>query len=351
MVSIIGHDALRVLFYGSDKFSLVSLRALLSLQLPLTVVTKHCCPVYEVAHNAGLTIKLWPFTVPKGDFDLGVVVSFGHLIPAASICACRYGMVNVHPSLLPRWRGPAPLVHTILANDERTGVSLITVAKNKFDTGAIIKQRLLKESPRNLEYRDLERLTATMGADMLTEFISDVDGALAKAYAQSDEGATKAPKIKASMAELDWQQSLLQVDCQRRAIANFEPLTTWFEKHKLRLSLLPLRQRPPDPDVSYDTMKVKKMRNDVSKSVPSSSGILCPGYVYYHKKRRLIAVLCRDGWVWVDFVCVAGKKKMTAQDFYAGFLNKSTCKVFTREPITLAEHSKSKTCTRQINEA
>lgn len=156
-------EALRLLFYGSDNFSVKSLRALRSLQLPLTVVTKSHCPVHDFATNAGLTVHHWPFTVPKETFDLGIVVSFGHLIPSASIDACRHGMVNVHPSLLPRWRGAAPLVHTILANDERTGVSLITVARNKFDTGSIVKQRLLEESPRKLEYKELEHLTGELG--------------------------------------------------------------------------------------------------------------------------------------------------------------------------------------------
>lgn len=163
MASWLGRKTLRLLFYGSDHFSLASLRALLSLKLPLAVVTKRRCPVQQVAKDAGLTIHYWPFTVPKGQFDLGVVVSFGQLIPAACIRACTHGMVNVHPSLLPRWRGAAPLVHTILANDERAGVSLITVAQNRFDTGFIINQTLLKESPRDLEYVDLERISARAG--------------------------------------------------------------------------------------------------------------------------------------------------------------------------------------------
>lgn len=163
MSARVTRQALNLLFFGSDRFSVVSLKALVSLKHPLTIVTKKDCLVNDFAKDVGLTVHYWPFIVPRDEFDVGVVVSFGYLIPSASIEACKHGMVNVHPSLLPRWRGAAPLAHTILANDERTGVSLITVAKNRFDTGLIVKQSLLNESPRTLEYSQLEGQTAALG--------------------------------------------------------------------------------------------------------------------------------------------------------------------------------------------
>ncbi|XP_022670501.1 methionyl-tRNA formyltransferase, mitochondrial-like isoform X1 [Varroa destructor] len=384
MASWLGRKTLRLLFYGSDHFSLASLRALLSLKLPLAVVTKRRCPVQQVAKDAGLTIHYWPFTVPKGQFDLGVVVSFGQLIPAACIRACTHGMVNVHPSLLPRWRGAAPLVHTILANDERAGVSLITVAQNRFDTGFIINQTLLKESPRDLEYVDLERISARagittrcrvvahlgcralckhsaiwrsyqvnvsqhsqislyqVGASLLVEFMSDVEGLLANARPQSEDGVTKAPKVNPSMGVLDFRQTITQVDCRRRAVADFEPLTCWYGRWKLRLFLLPLSQRPPDPSINDILREANSAAENAYTSDTLINGIVPPGYAFYHKKRRLLTVRCIDGWVWAEHVTVKGRRKMTAQEFYAGFLNKSDCKTFTREPLTAVHTSSQK---------
>ncbi|XP_022693066.1 methionyl-tRNA formyltransferase, mitochondrial-like isoform X2 [Varroa jacobsoni] len=342
MASWLGRKTLRLLFYGSDHFSLASLRALLSLKLPLAVVTKRRCPVQQVAKDAGLTIHYWPFTVPKGQFDLGVVVSFGQLIPAACIRACTHGMVNVHPSLLPRWRGAAPLVHTILANDERAGVSLITVAQNRFDTGFIINQTLLKESPRDLEYVDLERISARAGASLLVEFMSDVEGLLANARPQSEDGVTKAPKVNPSMGVLDFRETITQVDCRRRAVADFEPLTCWYGRWKLRLFLLPLSQRPPDPSINDILREANSAAENAYTSDTLINGIVPPGYAFYHKKRRLLTVRCIDGWVWAEHVTVKGRRKMTAQEFYAGFLNKSDCKTFTREPLTAVHTSSQK---------
>lgn len=157
---------MRLLFFGSDKFSVVSLRALIShVKEPskLTVVTKPECPVFRCASEHTLTPIIWPYKVPSNQFDLGIVVSFGHLMPTPCIENCTQGMVNVHPSLLPRWRGPAPLVHTLLNHDRRTGVSLITVAKERFDTGLIIEQRELTENPQNMEYSELHHISANVG--------------------------------------------------------------------------------------------------------------------------------------------------------------------------------------------
>ncbi|KAL3209125.1 hypothetical protein MRX96_038343 [Rhipicephalus microplus] len=156
----------RVIFYGSDSFSLKSLQTferkqvcypicrtvqgtatLKKTDIPQVVDSiKVVCPklkglVADYALKKDLPVSEWPYAVPNNTFDVGVVVSFGHLIPASSIHACKYGMINVHPSLLPRWRGAAPLVHTLLAGDTKSGISVITVAPNRFDTGKIVMQR------------------------------------------------------------------------------------------------------------------------------------------------------------------------------------------------------------------
>lgn len=169
----------KVLFYGSDSFSLKSLRALNENRLRKTsvpqVVTslsvvcpKFRTPVRGYAEQENLPVSEWPCSVPDDTYDLGVVVSFGHMIPAPDIQACKHGMINVHPSLLPRWRGAAPLVHTLLAGDTVSGVSIITVAPRRFDTGKILAQREVAVPPqiRLAAYTDM---MAVLGADMVRE--------------------------------------------------------------------------------------------------------------------------------------------------------------------------------------
>lgn len=157
---------MRLLYFGSDRFSVISLKALISYakeSVSLTVVTKPQCPVYSCAAKHNLALIEWPYKVPPNRFDLGIVVSFRYMMPTPCIENCTHGMINIHPSLLPRWRGPAPLVHTLLNHDDRTGVSLITVAKERFDSGLIIDKQELAENPQNMEYSELHELTASVG--------------------------------------------------------------------------------------------------------------------------------------------------------------------------------------------
>ena len=79
--------------------------------------------------------------MPQTKFDFGVVVSFGYLIPTNIIDSFTIGSINMHPSLLPKYRGSAPIIHTILNNETQTGVSVIELSKNKFDAGKILLQK------------------------------------------------------------------------------------------------------------------------------------------------------------------------------------------------------------------
>ncbi|KAG0423876.1 hypothetical protein HPB47_000367 [Ixodes persulcatus] len=125
-------------------------------------------PVRDYAAQESLPFNEWPCSIPRDTFDLGVVVSFGHMIPAADIEACKYGMINVHPSLLPRWRGAAPLVHTLLAGDTTSGVSVITVAPKRFDTGKIVAQQEVSVPPR-VHLAAYTDMMADIGASMMRQ--------------------------------------------------------------------------------------------------------------------------------------------------------------------------------------
>ena len=139
------HDPLRVLFCGADDFSIYSLRALHALQqsradkiASIDIVCRpdkragrglkqiQEVPIKRVAQDLGLTIhqidsfKDWS---PPPSTNLVVAVSFGLLVPARVLKAARYGGLNVHPSLLPEFRGPAPIQHTLLQRKRRTGVT------------------------------------------------------------------------------------------------------------------------------------------------------------------------------------------------------------------------------------
>lgn len=221
-----------VLFYGSDNFSLKTLTLLNENRLKRTshpqvvvslsvVCPKFKSPVRDYAAQEGLPFNEWPYSIPRDTYDLGVVVSFGHMIPAVDIEACKYGMVNVHPSLLPRWRGAAPLIHTLLAGDTTSGVSVITVAPKRFDTGKILAQQEVSV-PRRAQLAAYTDMMAGIGANMLLTCLQDLPSLLSQAREQPSEGMTKAAKVTQSMGAICWtSQTSEHIDRLHRALGNF----------------------------------------------------------------------------------------------------------------------------------
>lgn len=307
----------RVIFYGSDSFSLKSLQTLNENRLKKTDIPqvvdsiKVVCPklkglVADYALKEDLPVSEWPYAVPNNTFDVGVVVSFGHLIPASSIHACKYGMINVHPSLLPRWRGAAPLVHTLLAGDTESGISVITVAPKRFDTGKIVMQRAVTV-PQGIHLVEYTSMMAKLGANLLLQCLQDLPVLLSTAQDQGSEGVTRASKISPSMGAVHWAQHTAEyVDRLYRAVGNFTTLTTSW--HGCRVKLFDMV--PPEQLATAKLEQLVKTEN------------VKPGHCYYHAKRKILCIKCKEGWVAFSAITVKGHKRMTATDFSCGFLGK-----------------------------
>merc|ERR1719431_415369 len=145
----------RAVFFGSDDFSVQVLRLLHGAGFSLVPGDGLLCsldvctnvgkkgtenPVYRYAVSHGLNVI--PYPIPKDqrleDYDVGLLASFGHLVPTRLIQSYPYGILNVHPSLLPRWRGASPCIHTVLNGDAEAGVTIMQVAPKHFDIGPIV---------------------------------------------------------------------------------------------------------------------------------------------------------------------------------------------------------------------
>lgn len=109
-------------------------------------------------------------------YDLGVVVSFGYFIPPHIISAFRYGAINVHPSLLPKFRGAAPIQHTILQGESETGVTVQELDDKEFDAGRILAQTVVDLTPvEHPTYKDLSVFLANVGSDLLIDTLQNFD--------------------------------------------------------------------------------------------------------------------------------------------------------------------------------
>ncbi|KAK8098425.1 formyl transferase [Apiospora kogelbergensis] len=191
-------DPLRILFCGTDAFSCASLRALYEekLQNPGLVesidvvvrpgkpygrglkLTKHP-PIRAVADELWLPVHerdtFTKWEMPPA-INLIIAVSFGLLVPARLLAAAKYGGLNVHPSLLPDLRGPAPLYHALLRRLEATGVTLQTMHPHEFDKGLVLAQSRdddLIQIPPKCTYPQLLELATPIGAQMLVQGLRD----------------------------------------------------------------------------------------------------------------------------------------------------------------------------------
>ncbi|KAI5785648.1 formyl transferase, partial [Pyronema domesticum] len=183
---------LRILFAGSDEFSAVSLRALHKEQqenpeliASLDVLCREDgktgrkrnilkeVPIKPLATSLSLPLHIIPsflnWSLPR-DYDLIIAVSFGLFIPSSIITSLPYGGLNVHPSLLPRYRGAAPIQRTLLNNDPLAGVTIQTLDTQKFDHGKILLQREIPV-PDDVRYGAFHDYLAASGAEMLVEVL------------------------------------------------------------------------------------------------------------------------------------------------------------------------------------
>nr|CAD7260361.1 unnamed protein product [Timema shepardi] len=303
----------RILFFGTDNFSVKSLKELFN-QLEkgihvkqLEVVTSlksKTNPVWQFAVQQNLPLHSWPIQATPKDFDIGLVVSFGHLIPNHVITSFPLGMLNVHASLLPRWRGAAPIIHAIMHGDTQTGVTIMKIRPHKFDVGEVLMQSCCHISPDDT-LPELSNRLACLGSELLGQCVKELPQSLDLAKPQPQTGITYAPKVTASTAVVRWRDlNSTQVYNLYRALSGVFPLYTTYQGLPIKLynGTLPL------PIV--DSITRDKSPN--------------PGFVDFHRPSGVLRVMCADGY-WVAFhsIGVPRKKPISAADFYNGYLSKT----------------------------
>jgi len=226
---------LRIVFAGTPEFSVPALQALHGAGHAIVAVyTQPDRPAgrgREVASSAvkqralalGLPVEQPPtLRTPEARQrlaayapDLMVVVAYGLILPPAVLELPRLGCLNIHGSLLPRWRGAAPIQRAVLAGDERTGVSIMLMDAG-LDTGPELLRRELAIGPRETAGELHERL-ALLGAQAIVEAVQGWAAGSIRATPQPATGATYAAKIRKDEARIDWSQSAVEIDRRVRA--------------------------------------------------------------------------------------------------------------------------------------
>lgn len=205
------------------------------------------------------------------DADLFIVVAYGLFLPQTVLDIPRYGCLNGHASLLPRWRGAAPIQRAIEAGDSETGMSVMLMEAG-LDTGPVLATRLL-EITSEMNAGDLHDALAGMNAVLLDETLARLNDALLNRTPQSDKGVTYAAKISVDDAHIDWHKSAAVLACHIRAYAPYPG--AWCSGAKGRLRVLEAYHSPTSQNTTAQPGTFAGQDDKGNMQIMTGDGILC----------------------------------------------------------------------------
>jgi methionyl-tRNA formyltransferase len=259
----------------------------------------HASPVKRRALELGLTVHQPPsFKAPEPlellrsmQIDVLVVVAYGLILPAAALDIPEFGCINIHASLLPRWRGAAPIQRALLAGDTRTGITIMRM-ESGLDTGPMLARGEIAIDPLDTAQQLHDRL-ASLGADLIAESLPMLAAGALREIPQPAEGVTYAAKIDKSEALIDWRQSAEEIWRKVRAFNPWPMAETRMKGEQLRIwEAEPLHSPPPSHSAA-------------------------PGAVLT-ATRDGIDVICGSGVLRVLKLQLAGRKALPAEEFLRG---------------------------------
>ncbi|SDF00637.1 methionyl-tRNA formyltransferase [Blastococcus fimeti] len=293
--------ALKVLFAGTPAPAVPSLEALLASDHEVVAVlsrpdarsgrgrTASRSPVAERADAAGIPV-LQPRSPREPEFleqlaglavDCAPVVAYGALIPQAALDLPEHGWVNLHFSLLPAWRGAAPVQHAIMAGDEITGAATFRLEAG-LDTGPVFGTVTEPIGPRDTAGDLLERLSVS-GAQLLVATLDGIAAGALEARPQPPDGISLAPKVEPADARIDWSLPAHVVDRRVRGVTPAPGAWTTWRGDRLRLG-------PVTPGADGPALAAGELRAEGREVlVGTGNGVVRLGEVQPAGKRKIPA--------------------------------------------------------------
>jgi len=299
---------MRIIFAGTPIFAATALDALLKADHEIVLVlTQPDRPAGRGMRTAASAVKLLaqqqdlallqPLTLKSAEIqtqllalsaDVMIVAAYGLILPEAVLKIPRLGCLNIHASLLPRWRGAAPIQRAILAGDHETGITIMQMDAG-LDTGAILLKRSIAITPDDTT-QSLHDKLGLLGAQSIVQALVLLQQGKLVSTVQDETLACYAAKIKKTEAEIDWQQSAEQID---RVVRTFNPnpgAYTYFR------------------DIILKIWQTKVVAGKVAGK---------PGEIV-SVDREGITVACGSNMLQVEIVQKPGGKKLSCADFLAG---------------------------------
>jgi methionyl-tRNA formyltransferase len=304
-------SSLKLGFAGTPDFAVPALNRLAAQHRICAVFTQpdrpagrgqalHVSPVKRRALDLGLTVhQPASFKLPEAlallraaELDALIVAAYGLILPVAALEIPKWGCINIHASLLPRWRGAAPIQRALLAGDSMTGVTIMRLEAG-LDTGPMLNARTTPIAPTDTAKTLHERL-AEMGAELICETLDACSSGRTREVVQPTEGVTYAQKIDKAEARIHWQQSAEQIDRQVRAFNPSPIAETRFNGGQLRV---------------WDAESIE--------APAGGRGTMLPGTVLTATQEG-IDVVCGTGVLRILRLQLAGRKPLPAAEFLRG---------------------------------
>ena len=293
----------KIIFMGTPQFSVMSLEALAKSSYKIThVYTQppkksnrgyklNSSPIQKVAKSLNLAVRCPNSLKTDEEFnffkdlnpDIVVVVAYGKLIPKRILDLPKKGFINIHASLLPRWRGAAPIQRAIMNLDKETGVSIMKIIE-ELDSGPVIKKIKIDINPYDSSGKILEKLSK-IGAENIVTALDEIFDGKAKFIEQDHSLTTYAKKIKKNECKLDWEENAKNIIGKVNGL-NPNP-GAWFEYQKVRY-------------------KIWQASISDKKGTPGS--ILDNNFI----------IACKDKSIKITEIQKEGKNKLLLKDFLLG---------------------------------
>ncbi len=228
--------------------------------------------------------------------DLIIVASYGKLLPEEIINIPKHGSLNVHPSLLPKWRGPSPIQYTILNGDQETGVTIILM-DDKMDHGDILAQSIIKVPGARITHKELEQVLAEAGSQLLLETVPKWMKKEINPMSQKESEATFCKYLTRDDGKIDWNTPAQEIEKKIRAFDPWPGCFCYWEKTKgaiLRMKIIKAR--------IYDFPD--KSLYPIGKTLVAPQNELC--------------VQTSNGYLIIERLQVEGGKSMFSEDFIRG---------------------------------
>ena len=295
--------SLKIVFMGTPQFSVPALEILIKNKFNiLSVYTQpprkskrgqkiNVSPIEEFSKEHKLNLQNPTSLNNDEEFknfknlsaDLAIVVAYGQLIPKKFLNITKFGFINIHASLLPKWRGAAPIQRAIMNEDEKIGISIMKI-EEKLDSGPVLTSKELKLD-QNTTYGEVEKKLSVMGAYLLVESLKNIESNNLKFIDQIHSEATYAKKIDKKETKIDWGQDANKV------LAHIHGLS-------------------PNPGAwfGYENERFKVLRAKISKMTGKPSSVLDEN----------LTVACNSNSIQILELQRQGKKTQTTKEFLLG---------------------------------